>query len=173
MKKILFLLSVSIILFSSCEGDQGPPGPQGEPGSIFVAETLEIDNVNFGVSNQFVERVFLDPNIGNDDVVLVYRLDRIDEGLEVWEPLPTGSIFFFNDTTGAVEGFLYYRFDFTIGDVDIILEFDVPDANLVGPEFTNNQKFRIVIIPSEQAQNLDIDLNDFNAVQSTLNLEFN
>ncbi len=170
MKKILFLLSISIVLFSSCEGDQGPPGPEGLPG--LIGEAFE-RTINLNATNGFTERIPLNPNIADDDVVLVYRLEAVDNGLDVWEPLPTGSVFFFNDTTGAVEGFLYYRFNFTVGDIDIILEFDVPSADLVGPEFTDNQTFRIVIVPAEQAKSLDIDLNDFNAVQSALNLEFN
>ncbi|MEW7292933.1 collagen-like protein [Aquimarina sp. 2304DJ70-9] len=168
MKKILFLLSLSLVLFSSCEGDQGPPGPEGPPG--LIGEAFE-RTITFTAANEFIERVPLDPNIVDSDVILVYRLEAVDNNLDVWEPLPTGSVFFFNDTTGAIEGFLYYRFNFTVGDVDIILESDAPD--LAGPEFTDNQTFRIVIVPADFATTTDIDLNDFNAVQSALNLEFN
>lgn len=167
MKKIVALLFLSVVLFSACEGDQGPPG---ESGATFLAETFERTNVNFNNANAYTVRVPLDPTIFEDDVVLVYRLQEVDNGLDVWEPLPTSPFFFFNDTSGAIEGYLTYRFNFTVGDIDIIMDSDAPE--IAGAEFTDNQTFRIVIVPSEQANNLDIDFNDFNAVQTSLNLEF-
>ncbi|MFD2562177.1 hypothetical protein [Aquimarina rubra] len=170
MKKIFTLLFLSTILFTSCEGDQGLPGPQGPPGlDGEIGKTFEF-TTSFNQANDFADRFFFNENIFDSDVVLVYRLEAVDNGLDVWEPLPTGSIFFFNDTTGAIEGFLYYRFNFTVGDVDIILESDAPE--LAGPEFTDNQTFRIVAIPSEFAESTDINLLNFNEVQSALNLEF-
>ncbi|WP_378174517.1 collagen-like protein [Aquimarina sp. SS2-1] len=170
MKKIFTLLFLSAFLFTACEGDQGLPGPPGPPGLDGEIGTTYEFTTSFNQANDYADRFFFNQNIFDSDVVLVYRLEAVDNGLDVWEPLPTGSVFFFNDTTGAIEGFLYYRFNFTVGDVDIILESDAP--NLAGPEFTDNQTFRIVVVPAEFAENTDINLLDFNEVQSALNLEF-
>ncbi|GAA3523467.1 hypothetical protein GCM10022393_42900 [Aquimarina addita] len=167
MKNIIALLCFSLVLFTSCEGDQGPPG---ESGGIFLAETFEVSGLNFNAGNDFTNRVSLDPNIFNDDVILVYRLLEVDNGLDVWEPLPSAPVYFFDDVTNEIIGDLIYRFNFTVGDIDITLDTNVID--LVGPEYTNNQIFRIIVVPSEQANTLDIDFADFNAVQSALNLEF-
>ncbi len=162
MKKIFTLLFLTTFLFSSCVNDD-------DVDFDTIGQTFEF-TTTFNGANGYADRFFFNQNIIDSDVVLVYRLEAVDNGLDVWEPLPTGSVFFFNESTGAIEGFLYYRFNFTIGDVDIILESDAPD--LAGPEFTNNQTFRIVVVPADFAENTDINLLDFNEVQSALNLEF-
>ena len=47
MKNLLLFLAVtSALIFSSCEGDPGPPGPQGEPGINILGQVFEV-NVNF------------------------------------------------------------------------------------------------------------------------------
>ncbi|GAA4277361.1 hypothetical protein [Aquimarina mytili] len=164
MKKILFLLSISIVLFSSCEGDQGPPGPQGEPG--LIGEAFE-RTISFNAANEFLERIPLNPNIAPNDVILVYRLEDVIDNLKVWEPLPTVTLFL-ND---AADTSVQYRFNFTVGDIDIIMESN--NLDLVPANLTENQVFRIVIVPAEVASSSNINFNDFNAVQSALQLEFN
>ncbi|KAA1246410.1 collagen-like protein [Aquimarina sp. RZ0] len=170
MKKIFTLLFLSTILFISCEGDQGPPGfdgrdgadgPPGPQGEDIVADVFEIENVNF-VAPDFATRFTFPQNIFDSDVVLVYRLEDVVEDLDVWEPLPTATIFFEDG------GFLQYRFNFTIGDVDIILESD--DPTTLGAEFTTNQVFRIVVVPAAFVQAKNINLNDLNSVMSSLKL---
>ncbi len=176
MKKILSLLLLSTILFTACEGDQGPIGPQGEPGGLFLAKTFEVDNINFSSTNGLDATINIPvPNsidVFEADVPLVYLLDPIasaDNGADVWEPLPR--TFFFSGN-----GFAQYRFNFIfddntgIFDLDITLESD--DFTALDNGFTQNQVFRIVIVPSEFAENTNINLLDFNAVQSELKLEF-
>ena len=47
MKNLLLFLAVtSALIFSSCEGDPGPPGPQGEPGINILGQCFEV-NVKF------------------------------------------------------------------------------------------------------------------------------
>ncbi len=164
MKKIFSLLFVSVFLLTSCVVND-----DDDVDFDTIGQTLEF-TTTFTAANNYSERFTFDQNIFDSDVVLVFRLDGVNSGLDVWEPLPTASFFFINDTTGAIEGFLNYRFDFTIGDVDVILNSDAPE--LAGPEFTNNQTFRVVIVPSDFAQNTDIDLLNFNEVSTALDLEF-
>lgn len=163
MKKIFSLLFVSTIILTSCEGPEGPPGLDGLDG--IIGETFE-RTINFNEANGYTDRIFLTPNIAESDVVLVYRLEGVDAGLDVWEPLPTVTIFLndVNDTS------VQYRFNFTLGDIDILMESNNPD--LVPADLTNNQVFRIVIVPSDFAQSGKVDLKDLDAVKSALKLEF-
>ncbi|WP_299222021.1 hypothetical protein [uncultured Aquimarina sp.] len=165
MKKIFTLLFLSSILFTACEGDQGPVGPQGPGGGLFLAETFE-RTVDFNASNGFSAEIILDPIIENSDVVLVYRLEEVFDGRDVWEPLPTTSIFLndANDTS------VLYRFNFSFAEILLLMESNNPD--LVPADLTNNQTFRFVIVPSEFAETTNINLLDFDEVQSALNLEF-
>jgi len=165
MKKIFSLLFLSTLVFTSCEGPQGLPGPPGQDGLIGTTYEFTTD---FNQANDFVHRFFFNENIVDSDVVLVYRLEAVDNGLDVWEPLPTSTLFI-DDGNGG-EFTVFYRFNFTIGDVDVILESNAFD--LVPPDLTNNQTFRVVVVPADFAENTDIDLLNFEEVQSTLNLEF-
>jgi hypothetical protein len=142
------ILGIFLALFAiSCEGPMGPAGFDGLDGAdAEIGRTYEVDNVNFSVGANTVRFTFPE-NIIDGDAVLVYRLEGVDGNLDIWEPLPTATIFF----DGG--GFLQYRFNYTLGDVDIIIESD--DLASVGNEFTRNQVFRIVVLPSNLIIGLD------------------
>ncbi|MBU2951783.1 hypothetical protein KO493_13875 [Tamlana agarivorans] len=158
-KNVLSIVTIIALLVFSCEGPQGPPGYDGEPGYNIVGQTYEIANINFS-SNKLDERFTFPESNVDGDAVLVYRLEEENNGLDVWEPLPTATIFF----NGG--GYFQYRFNYTLGDVDIIAESD--DIDAVGAEFTKNQVFRIVVMPSDLAST--VDTNNLNAVMSQLNI---
>ncbi|MBQ0733289.1 hypothetical protein [Aquimarina celericrescens] len=167
MKKLFTLLCLTTLLFTSCSNDDDFVDFDT------IGTTIDLDPVTFGQPDFAVTFSFLDNGIEvfDSDVVQVFRREGTFNGEPVWEPLPTASFFFFNETTGAVEGFLNYRYNFTIDDVEIILDFDVPDANLVGPEFTVNQLFRIVVVPAAFADDNNINLKDYNALSTALKLK--
>ncbi|MCL5129242.1 hypothetical protein [Algibacter sp. L4_22] len=150
MKKGIQLLGMlSLVLFVSCSGSDGRDGLDGE---VIVGSTYEIDNIDFSASSNVVRFTF-PQEIVNGDAVLVYRLEEIVDDLDVWEPLPTATIFF----DGG--GYLQYRFNYTIGDVDIIVESD--DLTLADDEFMLNQIFRIVVMPSNLVSTMDTsDINN-------------
>jgi len=163
MKKIFTLLFVSTFLLTSCvvSDDDGPDFDT-------IGETFEF-TTTFSNANGFSDRFVLPNTIFDSDVVLVFRRDGIDSGLEVWEPLPTASFFFDNPNTGAAEE-LIYRFNFTVGDVDVFLSSTAPQ--LAGPELTNDQRFRVVVVPADFAQSADLDAMSFEELSSTLHLDF-
>ncbi|WP_144665191.1 hypothetical protein [Dokdonia sp. Hel_I_53] len=163
MKYIYTLLLASAFILTSCSND--------DDNFDFdtIGQTFEF-TTTFTQANDYTTRFSFDQLIFDSDVVLVYKLEEVDNGLDVWEPLPTAYYFFTNDSTGAIEGFLNYRFNFTTGDVDVIMNSDAPD--LAGAEFTNNQTFRIVVVPSDFASTTDVDLLNFNEVATALNLKF-
>ncbi|WP_419212165.1 hypothetical protein ACNR9Q_15665 [Maribacter sp. X9] len=164
MKKLNLLLGALVaVFFISCEGPEGPPGPpgfDGADGDLIIGETYEIDNVDFSVNNNSFRYQF-PQNLVNGDAVLVYRLEKIEDGLDVWEPLPTATIFFDDG------GFLQYRFNYTTGDVDIIIESD--DLSLIGDDYLINQVFRVIVMPSDLISSMDT--SNFNAVIKELGLK--
>ena len=136
----LFLLSGFAFIFS-CEGPAGPVGPQGPegaPGEILEAFVYEIEfdfeGPNYGVLFEFPAT----PEVLPSDVVLVYFLWDIDEGLDVWKPLPL--------TLFAEDGIVNYSFDFTQFDVLILLESNF-DPVLYTELITDGWVARVVVIP--------------------------
>jgi hypothetical protein len=144
MKQIILLLAfTSTLLFSSCEGPEGPPGDSGLNILGQVFETT----INFNNGNNFSQIVTFPSNIEvfESDVVLVYLLsDVFDDGsgstIDVWSQLP--------QTFFPPQGTLLYTFDHTFLDVKILLDANF-NLQLLGPAYTNDQVFRIAIVPSE------------------------
>jgi len=149
MKNLFLLLAVSFtFLISSCEGPQGPPGPPGDSllGKVFEA------NITFTNSNDFSQLVEFPNNVTvyESDVVLVYLLEDVVNGIDVWSQLP--------QTYFLEQGTLLYTFDHTFLDVNIFLDANF-NLNSLGLEFTNDQIFRIAILPAEYA-NSDLSMDE-------------
>ncbi|MEW7278125.1 hypothetical protein ABW636_05980 [Aquimarina sp. 2201CG1-2-11] len=158
MRKIFTLVCLMAVMLTSCSNDDD------RVDNDTIGLTFET-TVDFTPNNEYGTRFEFPENIFDSDVVLVYRRENVDNQLEVWEPLPTVTIFLNDNADTSVQ----YRFNYTIGDVDILLESNNPD--LVPADLTDNQKFRIVVVPANFAKNTKIDLSDFNAVQKALHLE--
>ncbi|WP_036498173.1 hypothetical protein, partial [Nitrosococcus oceani] len=67
-------------------------------------------------------------------------------------------------------GTIQYVSTHTSNDVQIFIDGNFNMAN-ISTEFTDNQIFRIVILPSEFAPNAKVDKANIDAVMRTLNLE--
>ena len=150
---VLFVAFASTILFSSCEGPEGPPG---QSGVNILGQVFEV-NINFNTGNNFGQLVTFPSNIEvyESDVVLVYLLtDVIPDGsggtIDVWSQLP--------QTFFPFEGTLLYTFDHTFIDVQIFLDANF-DLTLLGSQFTDDQIFRIAIVPAEFGT-ADLTMND-------------
>src|SRR5690606_15207466 len=113
MKKIITLAIVSLLVFTACEG---PEGPQGEPGINIVGETFEYANVNFTSANNYTFLAEFNPPLINGDAMLVYRLQAVDDGTDIWEPVPSA---LYHTDTGAD---LQYWTNNTLYDVEIGVE---------------------------------------------------
>ena len=142
---------------------------------VTVASTFE-EVVDFTSADGFIASEFIDIpnniNVTNGEVPLVFLLDPSTtgpNGEDVFEPITR--TFFFDDG-----GFAEYRFNFSVAslndgggviDIELVLESD--DFDALGPAFTDNQIFRIVIVPSFFAEaNPDIS---FEELQSQFDLE--
>jgi len=162
MRHILSLLFVSALLFTSCEGDQGPPGfdgLDGLDGGLIVSSAFEIE-VDFNQANNYeiIEPYGFD--VFPFDVTLVYILWESSNGQDIWRLVPQSVEF--------LDGTLTYNFDFTQSDVRLFLD-GTTDFSLLAPEWTQNQVFRVVVIPADNVDGLDI--SDINAVMKANHIE--
>lgn len=134
----LFLL----VTLVACKGDRGPQGP---PGQNILGQVFE-KTVDFNAGNNFTAVIGYPSNVEvyESDAVLVYLLEEeLADDVDVWTPLP--QTFFING-----EGIMAYNYNHTFLDVKIFLNGDFPLGNL-SPVFTQNQTFRIAVVPSEFA----------------------
>jgi hypothetical protein len=67
------------------------------------------------------------------------------------------------------DGVLQYNFDYTLNDVQIFLEGTTNFNNLL-PAETDDQIFRIAVIPAAIAKDKSIDFTDLNVVMKSLNM---
>lgn len=177
MKKIYFLLSV-VFSLAACTGDdgpQGPPGPQGPQGpagvdgligTVFDLEGDFTAENDYTIFTEYAD--FTDVEVFDTDVVLVYLRVGQDgeaggEPVYLWRLLPQT---YYLDGGGTMQ----YNYDYTYFDVNIFLAADV-DLSTLGPAFTDNQVFRVAIIPASMAQDTSLDVSNYNAVMSALNIQ--
>ncbi|WP_422859430.1 collagen-like triple helix repeat-containing protein [Flagellimonas sp. S174] len=176
MKKFNTVVGIFLALFIvSCEGPEGPPGfdgapgPEGEPG--IQGQVIEVDGVNFGFdpdNNLFSSLITFSEEtnfeIFESDAVLVYRFDGtidLDDGstADAWSQLPQS---FF-----LPEGTIQYVFAHTFVDVELFIDGNF-DLSGISTDFTDNQSFRIVILPSEFADSSRMNTSNLSAVMSAL-----
>lgn len=165
MKKLLFTLVVSVFFLSSCEGPQGPPGMDG---INILGQTFE-RTVNFQFNNQNgLQEVLVEiPNsieVFESDAILVYRLEgQLPDNVDLWSLIPQN---FFLGNGDIIQ----YVYNHSFFDVQIQIDGNF-DLFTLGPAFTQNQTFRFVVVPSEFATTSGVDINDYNAVMSALDLD--
>ena len=162
MRNILSLLFISTLLFTSCEGVQGPPGfdgVDGLDGGLIVSSAFEIE-VDFNLANNYeiIEPYGFD--VFEYDVTLVYVLWETADGQDIWRLVPQSVEF--------IDGTLTYNYDFTQNDVRVFLD-GTTDFNLLSSEWTQNQIFRVVVIPADNVDGLDF--SDINAVMKANQIE--
>ena len=165
MKRIISFISVFALLLTSCTGEQGPPGFDGFNGQDGLngetAIAFEIDG-NFNAANGFQIQRFYDFEVFQNEVTLVYRLwDITENDLDIWRLLPQTVIF--NDGSDLV-----YNFDFTQEDVIVFLE-STSDLGSLGPQWTENQIFRVIVVPADVLGNVDV--SNLDAVLDATNIE--
>ncbi len=176
MKLLKSFLGIFLILFAvSCEGPAGPPGPpgfdgldglDGQDGVNILGQVLEIEGTfsfdnEYSIFYEFPQSV----QVFESDLVLVYILfeqtDDPDGGdpIDVWRLLPQTRI--------LDQGLLQYNFDHTFLDVSIFLESDF-DLGTLMPGDTDNQVFRIAIVPAEFATDSNVDLSNIDSVLANM-----
>lgn len=178
MKRITTLFSsFLILLIASCVGPEGPPGPpgfdgfdgnDGQDGVNILGTVLEIEgdftfDNDYSIFFEFPQTV----EVFESDIVLVYILwdqteDNNGDPVDIWRLLPQTRI--------LDQGLLQYNFDHTFLDVGIFLESDF-DLSTLQPGDTDNQVFRIAILPADFGEGSKLNSSDLNAVMNSLNIE--
>ncbi|MBW2961217.1 hypothetical protein [Mesonia aestuariivivens] len=152
--KLIVIALIAVFGLTNCEGDKG------EPGVNILGNTAEF-TVNFNDSNEFTY-LFSDNNIEvlESDAVLVYRSEQSISDptgpIDVWKLLPE-TIYFDN---GDI---LTYSFDHTFRDVRIFIDGNF-DLSTLTPEYYQNQLFRVVVVPSDFANNPNNDLQTYESL---------
>jgi|AntDeeMinimDraft_4_1070355.scaffolds.fasta_scaffold04045_4 hypothetical protein len=160
MKKLIVYLLPLVFLFSSCTGDSGPPGPPGQPGGQVLGQTFEIQNINFQYDtgrNLFSTLIEVpsDIEVFESDAILVYRLE-INQGVETFSQIPQ-QFYLANDRE------IQYVFNHTNLDIELLITGNF-DLGTLSFDFTDNQIFRFVVVPSDFAKDPNNDLSTFQSL---------
>ncbi|WP_097045594.1 collagen-like protein [Flagellimonas pacifica] len=184
MNKFSTIIGIFLVLFTvSCEGPEGPPGFDGLDGRDGVdgkdgiqGQVVEVDNVNFDYDadgNIFNALITFsdvtDFEVFESDAVLVYRFDGtvdLEDGstADTWSQIPQS---FF-----LPEGTIQYVMAHTFVDVELFIDGNF-DLSALSTDFTDNQSFRIVFVPSEFAESSKMDTSKLSNVMSALGIEEN
>ena len=157
MKKItLFLVFIGMMALQSCEVtevyDTTDIGPRTE---VFEVTT------SFNSNNNYSSLVEFNPPIYSSDSVLVYHLYDTVNGQDIWKLMP--QTYYFNDG-----GALDFNFDYSRFNVNIFLSANF-SLNTLPSSWTQNQTFRIVILPDGFAKT--INKNNIDSVMSALKVD--
>ncbi|WP_282165407.1 collagen-like protein [Cellulophaga baltica] len=177
MKKAIQLLGMfSIVLFVSCSGSDGVNGANGLDGldgeDGINAQVFEVDGVNFDYeanNNWFATRLtfndFTNFEILESDAILVYRfdgeVDLSDGPANNWSLIPQN--FFVN------QGTIQYTFAHNFVDMDLFIDGNF-DMTTLSDDFTQNQFFRIVILPGDFLSS-KLDKSNMAAVLNAINVD--
>lgn len=179
MKKFSLVLgSLIALFFISCEGPQGPPGfdgfdgrdgapgVDGEDGVNILGQIIDIEGSftldnDFSILYEFPQTI----EVFETDIVLVYLLwdqteDSNGEAVDIWRLMPQTRI--------IDQGLLQYNYDHTFLDVNLFLESDF-DLTTLPLGDTENQVFRIAVMPAEMTQG-KIDTSNIHSVMGRLNI---
>lgn len=152
MKKITLILAfIGMITLNSCTTNEVVERDLIDNDTI--AEVFEV-TTSFSSNNNFSRLVTFNPAIYSSDMVLVYHLYDVVNGSDVWRIMP--QTYYFDN---GVE--LDYNFDFTKYDVNIFLDSN-DNLNNFSSDWTQNQTFRIVVIPAAFTNRSSVDYSDYN-----------
>ena len=155
MKKITFFLAfIGMIILNSCTVNDTPPAQIQQVNNTYLSEVFEV-TTSFGPNNNFTRLVTFTPPIYNADTVLVYHLYDVVNGSDVWRLMP--QTYYFDN---GVE--LDYNYDFTKYDVNLFLDSN-DNLNNFSSSWTQNQTFRLVVVPGSFKMSNKNAYSDYNA----------
>ena len=156
MKNITLILAfIGMMTLQSCEVTEVYETVDKSPRT----EVFEV-TTSFNSNNNYSKLVVFDPPIYSNDSVLIYHLYDVVNGQDVWKLMP--QTYYFNDG-----GALDYNYDFTKFNAKIFLSANF-NLNTLAASWTQNQTFRIVIIPDGFAKT--VNKNNIDSVMSALSV---
>lgn len=168
MKRYYILLLLIGTLLSSCDyyeapGPVGPPGRDGIDG--LDGEEAYVFEYEFSFTAPDYSILLNLPDdftMLDSDVVMVYLLWEIRDGVEIWRALP--------QTLYLADGLIHYNYDFTKYDAIVFMDGSV-NLDVLGADFTDNWIARVVVIPGAfSGGRAGSDFSDYDEVKELLNL---
>ena len=165
MKRTISIIALLFVLLTACEREAGPPGLNGQ--DALRAESFDkiVDFEYFddsGLQKTFINLPF---DLNDSEAVLIYRLEDVvnigGSPTNAWSLLPQN--FFLED--GNI---IQYIFNHTFSDVELLIDGNF-DLSTLDPGFTQNQRFRVVILPASLING--VDTSDLNTVMALGNIE--
>jgi hypothetical protein len=173
--------SLIALFFMACTGPQGPPGfdgfdgldgfdgrdgADGVDGVNILGQVIDIEGSftpenDYAILYEFPQTV----EVFDTDIVLVYLLwdqteDSNGEAVDIWRLMPQTRI--------LNQGLLQYNYDYTFFDVSLFMEFNFNAAELL-PSDTDNQVFRIAVLPADLTQG-KLDTSNIYSVMGRLGI---
>ncbi len=183
MKKItIAILAFTTLLATSCsvngldgrdgfdglDGRDGIDGVDGQDGINILGQVIDIEGDftaqdDYSIFYEFPQSI----EVFETDVVLVYILfdqteDSNGEAVDIWRLLP--------QTIFLDQGLLQYNYDHTFLDVNIFLDANF-DLETLQSGDTDNQIFRIAVLPADSASKSNVDHSDMSEVLSKLGVD--
>jgi len=160
MKKILLLFSaVGMLSLTGCNNDDYDEDT--------IAEVFETPSLTFTAAGNYKVGLTLNPQLLPADMVLVYRLtfDPNIPNTDVWELIPR--TLYINNGTDILDEIDY---DYNFTQQDILFRMTSNTDLAIYPQFTQNQIFRVVIIPGYRSDlRVSADgLNEFEDYNATI-----
>lgn len=164
MKKIVLVLIsfIGMMSFQSCTIRENQPTTLVDNGSL--SEVVEV-TTSFTPTNNFSKLLSFNNPTYASDMILVYHLYDVINGADVWRLMPQT---YYLSNGGELD----YNYDFTRYDVNLFLDANF-DLNTLSPAWSQNQTFRIVVIPgyfSNKTSN-SIDFKNYNEVIKTFKID--
>ena len=115
----------------------------------------DLNNVNFElVNNSFqIARTFNNPMFETDMLLIYKKVGNTNNNAPIWQQIPI--TLYLQGGNEVDYNFDFSRFDFVIyagGNFSLT------------PEFTQNQTFRVLIIPASYGKTTEVNYNDYNSV---------
>lgn len=162
--KITFIIAlIGIVMLQSCTVREDVAAPTFKDNDTISAVTEA--TVSFNSGNNYKRLITFNRPIFKSDVVLVYHLYDVVNGNDVWRQMPQT---YYIGATGELD----YNFDFTSYDVNIFLGANF-NLNTLSAVWTQNQTFRIVVVPASFAGKVAIDYSNYNEVINAYGLNDN
>ncbi|ATC37766.1 MULTISPECIES: hypothetical protein [Elizabethkingia] len=146
-----------------------------------VALVTEI-NVTFRKENFYAQYEGFKSNINNGDNVLIYRLDGVSNGKNVWHFIPR--TYYVSNSDNTVQKEIDFNYDFSVSGVTFTIggTFNKNNPESFVAPYLSNQRFRAVIVPGNMAaqasssnkvgvSNLPVNYQDYDAVAKYYNIK--
>jgi hypothetical protein len=162
MKKITIVLAfIGMIMLQGCTVNEDNTN---NIDNDTISEVWEYsNNVNFLFSNNYTSTLFFPHPTFNSDMILLYRLDGVVNGQDIWKIMP--QTFYFNDGT------LDFRYDFDFTNTKAVVYLEGFDLEGISLAFRTNQVIRVVVLPGFFGKNNKIDFKDYKAVVKAFNID--